>query len=89
MNLLYTTLTIGLVIAGIVFVLALLPTAGTLPTEFTTSVTSMIGYVAAWGFIVDFETLFRILGLILRIEGALIVVQIGMWVINKVVIRKN
>lgn len=89
MSLLYTALTIGLAIAGIGFVIALLPTVGPFPVAFTSSVQTMVGYMAAWGFIVDYNTVFTCLGLILSIEGAIIVVQIGLWVINKIIVRKN
>jgi hypothetical protein len=79
---LYTALTVALTFAFIAFVIALLPDAQPFTPDFTNAITSMIGYIKAWGFFIDYSVLFQIVAIVLFIELGILLFNIVVWIIR-------
>jgi len=87
MNLLYSALTIGGVLVALGFGFSQLPTAGTLPDGLTTGITLLVTYMTAWGYFLDFETLFTVVGLTLTIEFFILIYKVLMMILGFVLRR--
>lgn len=76
MNIASSLLTVGLWVAGFLFIISLLPTTGTLPSGIATSIVTMLNYIRSYGFFIDYVSLFKVVGYMFAIEGTIMVVQI-------------
>jgi len=81
MNLLYSALTIGLTIAFLGFLIALLPSVSVypLPAGMLDSLSTATSYLQGWSFVADFSTVFTIIQyVIIPIELAMLLLGIVM-----------
>ena len=85
MNLLFSSLTIGIIIAATIFLLAFVPTSYcVLPTGITSAVGTLVTFVTAWGFFVDFHTIFVCLVIYFGVEVAVSIFKGIMWLVRTV-----
>lgn len=70
MSLLYTALTIGMTIAALSFLFSYVPDVREypLPTEVTDAITTVFGYLNAWNYLIDLETLALVVTLVMVTE---------------------
>jgi len=79
-----STLTIVVTVTLLLFGISFLPDAPPLPDGITSSFNSMIGYITAWGYFIDFKTFFLVLGLTLAVELIILSYKIIMKIIHLV-----
>ena len=61
----------------------ILPDFSGMPPEINTAITSIRGGINAIGFVLPFDTLFQIVGIVLTIEGAMFAFVWSNWIFNK------
>jgi len=84
MSLLFSTLTIGILIAGIIFGLSYLPVSTGLPTELATVITSIAGFINAFSYLIPFSSIFAGIIIIVGFEFAILSVKVVLWAIRTV-----
>jgi len=80
MSLLFSALSIGIIIAGLAFIIALLPTTPLIPAEFLNSFASLINYIEPWGYLVNFSALLQVAVFITIFEFIVLSFRIVIWV---------
>jgi hypothetical protein len=85
MSLLFSSITIGLVIAALLFAISFLyPDFTGLPSQLTDSITATSGYINAFSFLFPFANMMVALGIVLVFEVAVLVMKFVFWLIRTI-----
>ena len=84
MTLLYSALKLGIVVAGIAFIIVLLPTSPTIPSEILDAITDIVGYIEPWGYLLNFDALFQVVIFVTVFEVIYLGIKILIWVFDKI-----
>jgi len=84
MGLLYSALTFGAVLAGLGVIIAILPTSPLLPAEFIDAITTVVGYIQPWGYLVNFSALLTVVKFVAGFELIYFGIRIAIWFFDEV-----
>jgi len=83
MSILFSALTIGLIVAGLFFILAIIPSTA-LPSEFIDSIVDVIGYIEPWGYLVNFSALLNVVIAVTVFEAIYFAIRVSIWVFDEI-----